>query len=302
MKISKKRIRTVENYLLEIKKDDYFSIGLIGLEGIVDKLINIGFTKELNLGETVLPKIVGPISRFNADGGYKLRRDLPREKYYISREWHWKDYQGNEYSKIVTFSRERIHREQISAPNIELQIQEVDGQKIIFASKLKKEQSNYDLVKHTINLILELFGECDILDNEKKTIIPPQIVRLNWKIFPKGDYPWEKVEPIIKERINAQPKGNRPVIANRNEKISSKEPTFFAYGLGGFSDYTVYGFPKLNIYILESMNIGNATYIFDKDWEDMTKLTKKQIIDDKLYKKRIIHTPEWEQEIDKLFA
>lgn len=302
MKITKKRIRTVENYLYEIKKDDNFSIGLIGLNGIEEKLISIGFTTELNIGETVLPKICGPISRFNADGGYIKRRDLPKEIYYISREWSWKDYQGKEYSKIVTFSRERIHRETISGPNIELQIVKIDNQKILFASKLKKEESSFAVAKHTINLLLELFGECDILDSEKKTIIPPQIIRLNWKIFPKGEYIWEKVEPIIKERINAQPKGNRPVISFRNAKISTKEPTFFAYGLGGFSDYTVYGFPNLNIYILESMNIGNATYVLDKNWEEITKLTKKDIIDNNLYKKRIVHSPDWEVEIDKLFA
>lgn len=302
MKILKKRIRSVEKYLFEIKKNDFLTIGLIGLDEIKNKLINVGFTSQLNVGETVLPKICGRISRFNADGGYKLRRDLPKETYYISREWHWKDYQGNQYSKIISYARERIHREPISAPNIELQIIEIDGNKVLIASKIKKEEQNFELIRHTINLLLELFGECDILDGEKKTIIPPKIIRLNWKIFPKGDYPWEKIEPIIKERINSQPKGNRPVIKHRNEKISSKEPTFFAYGLGGFSDYTVYGFPKLNIYILESMNIGNATYIFDKNWEEMTKLTKKEIIDESLYKKRIIHTPEWESEIDKLFA
>lgn len=302
MKILRKRIRNIENYLYEIKKDDFFSIGVVGLDGLNDKLINIGFTPELNIGETVLPKICGRISKFNADGGNILRRDLPKETYFISREWSWKDYQGNVYSKIVSFPRLRIHREHIPAPNIELQIIEIDGNKVLFASKLKKEEENFDIIKHIINLLLELFGECDILDSEKKIITPPQIIRLNWKIFPKGDYPWEKIERIIKERINSQPKGNRPVIKYRNEKISNKEPTFFAYGLGGFSDYTVYGFPKLNIYILESMNIGNATYVFDKDWEEMTKLTKKEIIDESLFKKRIIHTQDWEVEIDKLFA
>lgn len=302
MKIIKKRIRNIEKYLYEIKQDDEFTIGLIGIKSIKEKLVKIGFTEALKIGETVLPKIIGPISQFNADGGYIKRRDLPLQEYFISREWTWKDYQGNVYSKIITIRRERIHREPISAPNIELQINEVNGDKILVASKLKKEEKNFESIKHSINLLLELFGECDILDKEKKTIIPPEIIRLNWKIFPTGDYPWEKVELIIKERINSQPKGNRPVIASRNEKISSKEPSFFAYGLGGFSDYTVYGFPTKNIYILESMNTGNATYVFDKNWEEMTKLTKKEIIDDKLYKNRIVHTLEWEKEIDKLFA
>lgn len=302
MKIRKKRIRVVEKYLYEIKRSDEFSIGITGLEGIKDQLINIGFTKDLNVGETILPKICGPVSRFNADGGYIKRRDLPKEIYYISREWHWKDYQGNEYSKIVTIEKERIHREPILAPNIELQIIEIDNQKILFASKLQKEEGNFSNIKHIINLLLELFGECDILDNARRPIVPPQIIRLNWKIFPKGEYPWKTVEPIIIERINARPKGNRPVIVHRNEKISTKEPTFFAYGLGGFADYTVYGFPTRNLYILESMNIGNATYVFDKDWEEITKLTKKEIIDANLYTKRIVHSQDWETEIDRLFA
>jgi len=302
MKITKKRIRNVENYLYEIRKDDEFSIGISGLAGIENQFVNIGFTNDLNIGETVLPKICGPVSRFNADGGYIKRKDLPKEVYYVSREWHWTDYQGNEYTKIVTIPRERIHREPISAPNIELQIIEIDNQKVLLASKQKKEENNFSIIKHIINLLLELFGECDILDNARRPINPPQIIRLNWKIFPKGEYPWETVEPIIKDRINAQPKGNRPVIAHRNEKISTKEPKFFAYGLGGFSDYTVYGFPERNLYVLESMNMGNATYVFDKNWEEITKLTKKEIIDANLYKNRIVHSQDWELEIDKLFA
>jgi len=183
-----------------------------------------------------------------------------------------------------------------------LQIVEFDNQKVLLVSKQKKEEKNYSSIKHNINLILELLGECDILDDNKRVILPPQTIRLNWKIFPKGKYPWETVEPIIRERINQQRKGNRPVIKFRIEKISSKEPKFFAYGLGGFSDYTVYGFPNKNIFILESMNIGNATYILDKNWEEITKMTKKEIIDANLYKKRIIHSQDWAKEIDELFA
>jgi hypothetical protein len=45
---------------------------------------------------------------------------------------------------------------------------------------------------------------------------------------------------------------------------------------------------------------GQATYVFDRDWKEVSKLTKKQIIDGGLAKARLIHNKSWKNEIDKL--
>ncbi|MPN13124.1 hypothetical protein SDC9_160444 [bioreactor metagenome] len=123
------------------------------------------------------------------------------------------------------------------------------------------------------------------------------MIRLNWKVLPKGEYPWGKLEPIVKQRVAGMSVNNRMIITNRFEKISSKKPDFVAFGAGGFSDYTVFGFQQKSIYILESMRTGNAIYVFEKDWEELSKLTKKEILDNDLHKARIIHKENWEREL-----
>ena len=71
-------------------------------------------------------------------------------------------------------------------------------------------------------------------------------------------------------------------------------------GRGGFSGYVVFGFPEKNIYVLESAYTGNATYIFDERWEQLSKMTKAEILNEQLQTDRIIHRVGWNRRIDDL--
>ena len=51
----------------------------------------------------------------------------------------------------------------------------------------------------------------------------------------------------------------------------------------------------------ESIHIDNATYIFDDDWEELSQLTKAEILDNNYQKDRIIHRKNWYKDIKKLF-
>ena len=48
--------------------------------------------------------------------------------------------------------------------------------------------------------------------------------------------------------------------------------------------------------------LGNATYVFDKDWEELSKLTKAQILDEGLQRDRVIHRKGWHQRIRHLLS
>jgi hypothetical protein len=54
-------------------------------------------------------------------------------------------------------------------------------------------------------------------------------------------------------------------------------------------------------YVLESILYGNATYIFDKDWEELSKKTKSEILNQELQKGRLIHRRFWEKDLDDIF-
>jgi hypothetical protein len=172
--------------------------------------------------------------------------------------------------------------------------------KIIVSRQLIKTPENFTDIKHVINVFLELFGECDLIRENYQPFIFENITRLNWRILPPGQYPWEKVREQVKDRIQQLPRGNRPIVENQLEIISNHTPNFVAVGQGGFSDYMVFGFPAKNIYVLESIRTGNATYVFNEDWEVLSQMNKAEILNNNLQQERILHTPNWEAKINQL--
>ena len=73
-----------------------------------------------------------------------------------------------------------------------------------------------------------------------------------------------------------------------------------AQGRGGFSGYIVFGFPRKNLYVLESLYYGNATYVFRENWEKLSQLSKAVILSGNLQTARIVHQPGWEKEVRHL--
>lgn len=302
MKIIKKRVNNVENYIATVRSGEEFHIAFLGFNNQITKIRQIGFSENLQVGEQILPSITGPVTRFNSNGRFLIRRDQPKEEFFIERFWVRRDWQGNETEEIIFIRRERYPRELVPPPSEELLIDSYNQENIIVSRAFTKSPENFESIKHTINMFLELFGECDLIREDYAPFLYENVTRLNWKIFPQGEYPWEAVRDIATERIHRQPRGNQPVIAQRLEKITSHTPNFVAVGQGGFYDYIVFGFPNKNLYILESIKNGNATYIFDNNWEALSQMTKAEILNNNLQRERIFHRPGWENRINELLS
>jgi len=82
--------------------------------------------------------------------------------------------------------------------------------------------------------------------------------------------------------------------------VNKYGPEFLAVGRAGFWGYVIFGFPDKDIYILESIYFGNATYVFADNWETLSTKTKAEILDAKLQKDRIIHKESWDRNIHAL--
>lgn len=124
--------------------------------------------------------------------------------------------------------------------------------------------------------------------------------RLNWQILPPGKYPWERVQTAVQPIVTQAKRGNQAVINRRLEVVSESQPEFVAIGQAGFNGYIVFGFPAKNLYVLESAFYGNATYVFEENWESLSQKTKAEILNEALQKARIIHISGWEQAIRAL--
>lgn len=276
-------------------------------DNVIALAIQCGFSNELREGEKVLPAKIGPISKKNAEGFDIIHRDQEKETCYRTIEWTWRQWIGRGETEEVTDFRDvpyqRYPRTFIPPYSIELQILKKDNKKYIVSEKIEYNHIIHDYLKHGINLFLELFHQCYIVDNDfTNNELRTNIIKLNWKILPQGEYPWEIRYEQIKPFIEKASKRNQPIIEYRLKKINGYRPDFVAIGVNGFSGYMVYGFSSRSIYIFESTLINNATYVFDQRWKDISQLTKKDILTAELQKDRIIHRVDsWDMNIDQLF-
>jgi len=298
MIITKSRIQNVDKYLNGFDEDENLYVVLNDIDRFKNRLILMGFSSSLPSGEKVLPSAFGSVSNYNANGKYEKLRDLPKESFFIEQQREWKDWNDNSHSGVVEMEYKRFKQQFIDAPSQELTILLNDeNNKVISSDNIIVNDENKDLIKHTINLFLELFGECNIVDDEFLSRQQTPIKRVNWTMLPQGIMPWESLKVPLLDLIDKTNIESKEDTLNRFEYINSFSPDFVATGNGGFNDYVVFGFTSRNLYVLENSFAGNATYIFNSDWEVLSQLSKAEILAENLQEHRLIHKRNWKQNI-----
>lgn len=307
MIITKRRIRIIGANLKGIQSGQDVFVAIPYRDDIRQRLISCGFSENLETGETILPEAIGPITKYNSKGKYDIHKDQPMETAYRQQEWSWKEFRGRhdfeEKSKIADVPYERYPRSFVAPPSVELSLATNNvGSLIVVSPATTYIPQNEELITHTINLFLEIFNECHILNTELDQIIRAPVKRLNWEVLPPGRRPWNELRPLISQVIDQLPERNQRVIDKRIETINEHEPDFVAVGRAGFSGYLVFGFPARNLFILESTQINNATYVIDNNWEQLSALTKAEILNNNLHRERVIHRETWFEQINQILS
>lgn len=91
-------------------------------------------------------------------------------------------------------------------------------------------------------------------------------------------------------------------IDKRHEAISAFKPKFVAVGRGGFDGYVIFGFPSKFLYILESTQVNNATYVLDRNWEELSTMTKAELLNNNLHRERLIHRENWFAQLNQVLG
>lgn len=259
-------------------------------------LLRAGFLEPELTGLKILPRAIGPVSRFNSEGEDILLKNLPKERYY--REACIKDWHG--YYHYVDIPDKRYQRKHIDAPLAEVSLVDINGDKYVISDLLNNIVSEKDAIKHVINLFLELFGRCTILGKNKAPLVESvPVKRANWQILPEGAIVWETVSKAA-GRIADERELVGQMQKHRFNTIIKYHPDELYYGTGGFHGYLVFVFKQKNIVIMENMIYGNATYVFNDDWKELSKLSKAEIIQNNLHQSRLVHSAKWVREIGKL--
>lgn len=303
MIIQKKRIRNISPYTHHIKDGSNIIVGLTDVTRLSPALKRIGFSEPYEKGQTILPASVGSISNYNAEGKEIVHRDQPMETAYSQVDWKWKEWDGSWHSKIVDRPYQRYPRSFVEPPAVELSITEnKDGQLLLTSPILQKIEGNKEILTHIVNLFLEIFGECQFFTEDMEILMKTPLHRLNWTVLPQGEMPWEKFKKEIDPIVKSAPKGNQEVLYYRLETVNALKPDFRAIGNGGFHGYIIHGFTKNNIYVLESMYYGNATYVFDGAWQELSQKTKAEILRESLQKARVIHREGWKEKVMEIIG
>lgn len=256
----------------------------------------LGFDGLPLAGASIVPSAEGPATLFNARGKEIIRKDLPMVTKSRSINTSWKDWHGHTHHGTQTRSYETYPREYVAPPGEFLTAVDTDSG-IAMATRIIDRTEPEESIANLLNIYLECFQHFEIVDPD--LAVPVRIEKINWRILPPGKFPFDRAMQVLDSYLKQLTDSDRAVAKQRIRTITRHEPDFMAVGLGGFSEYIVFGFTRRNRYVFESPESGNATYIFRNDWEAVSQLTKRQILQEQLQETRIIHTSRWAVEVSE---
>lgn len=305
MHLKQTRVRSVQRVLAPLLPNTRFRVVVAAADLPEQKIADAGFSANPQPGDTILPAAVGTVTDYNANGRFVVRKDLPKEERYITTvEWTWEEWAG--YNRTETRTEDRpvykecYQRDFHPPPASELTIVGQNGQLLIVSEELTKTVDQEDHILHILNLFLELFGECEVRHADLQAIAPPNIRKVNWTLLPPGQYPWSRVRQHVTQMLEDKAPRFANPIHHRLEKLASCNPDEVYVGHGGFRSYVAYIFNAKGLAVLESVMLDNATYVFDRNWQQVSQMTKAQILQGNLHLDRVIHAANWNDRIDDL--
>lgn len=297
MLIRRKYVRALSSYLggLIPNTEFKFVVDLGQIER--GKLDRSGFA-QLGDGDTLLPPAIGKVSRTNAEGIYVTHRDRPKEPRLVGRrEWTRQEWAGPGQTRTVTEAvdiyRDCYPRTFVPPLGIELTVVDHAGSRLVTSPASTWLQTPEAEVLHTLNLMLELFGEVEVRHENLTSFLPPHTRRVNWTLLPPGST-LSGVSAHVAGLIGRTAPTFRGPIMSRLTFLASRNPPEVYLGHGGFHAYVAYVFPTTGMTILESVMPANATYVFAGNWSSVSHLTKSQILAGSHHHARIIHDANWE--------
>ena len=257
------------------------------------ELRTLGFDSAPGDGESLIPSPVGSVSAFNANGREIVRRELPKVPQSRMVWTSWKDWHGNAHSGAQVRSVRVYQKERVPPPEEYLTVMQGVAGPVLVSRALSKAVDDDAKIVHVINLFLELFGSLEITSVDLESAWPLVVKRLNWRVLPAGEFPFERAGKELAEFLERVDESVRPIVRWRIDSVTQHKPDFVAVGIGGFREYIVFGFQSKNLYVFESPTLGNATYIFKTNWAELSALSKKEILDGAFHEARLVHNCQW---------
>lgn len=297
MRINRTRIRNIDRYIHPSLAEQFVRV-VSPFEDLSSvQLTRAGLQEPLAEGEAYLPPIVGRTTRLNAEGKWDIHRDQAKENRYIRTvHWQWKQWTGGGGTEDMEDSRDIFRkcypRTLLPAPAEEVIGFPVQG-KVVAATEAVSLPGAKEQLRHQVNLMLELFGTCEIVRADGTSASPARTHR-RWVFLPSGPYKKGDVPCALDTIFSRLSDGDRRILSERQDFLTELNPQEVAQGAGGFNDYLAYVFPQFGRVVLESLRRDNAIYVFKESWERFSRMTKREILDHNLQDARVLHTKGWQ--------
>lgn len=301
MRLTQSLIRNTTKLLSDIEKNQDFYLGVNlndSTRKVIEERLNVSNLYE---GLTIFPTpFNGIMSVRNSVGEFVPQKDKPKETAYRSQSWEIKDWGGYSHSGTNYVPYKRYPRLFIEPKELKYTILSNNEDNLIFilTQKFTNNQNDFDKILFGANLTLEIFNELEtfIIDSDNSIINTSSIETVNWEILPKGEQIWESFNTQTRENLSSS---EQILVKDRFDYINSFNPDIIRQGIGGYTGYLVFEFTDKNLFIFDSIIYGEAMYVFKDDWINVSKLTKSEIIQNKLTEERIVHNKNWKTKLNK---
>ena len=179
MKIHVKRVINPQRYLYALHPGDKFYIAVPLEKTDYSFLQFYGIHHD---SPARIPVPCGPATTMNANGKWRILKDLPKEKRSIEHDYHIVDWHGNDH--YGTCWQNRWCYQRLLIPPTELAF--VIDDDVLYSPLLENSESNFANIKSAMNVALEMLGRCEIWTAERAPAIPP---------VKQTEVPWEILRP-----------------------------------------------------------------------------------------------------------
>lgn len=283
-----RKIKKIENYI-----NDVYLNGFRICYPLDDADKDVKDYFDMKEGEYIVPS---PIKKYriaidNYRGECCIRKDLPKESVAIHVVRRIPRYVEYDYQ------RERYQREYDEPLKVKIGFEKDKDNKKFICSPVMDRTTEDKIILMYLNLFKNIFNVFEICNPEFEEFINIDS-RTEWNILRPGHRLFEK-ENLVKYISDKQGKDS-DYIERTYRPLLIKKYTSIAIGTDGFRGYYAFQYEGLPYVIMEKFELGNATYVFEASkWKDLTKFTKTEVMQRKLYVDRILHNDSWNVKINK---
>jgi hypothetical protein len=258
---------------------------------------------EPRFSERVMPNTeTGRFSLWNAQGQEVIRKDLPMvPKTFTFEAPNYGDWSHGSHE--VSWGRDVYQREFIPPAEDELSVTLLRSEpgadpQFVFRFRVERilDRRAEDFAAElfaAVNLLQENVGAADVFTGDADQSEYLKTISVEWEILPPGERT-EILNRILSKFRNPSVELKQKLLA-RYALLEKLKPIAYVSGTSGFQRYFGAQF-RDDLVVFENLEYGNAIYVMFENWEELSKLSRIDLLRNRHHGfERIVHRAGWEQ-------